>query len=58
MTDRTTEPYDDPQVDEDSNDDESTMEKAKKKLSEIIEAPDAAEYDETKTNPVTGQRRR
>jgi hypothetical protein len=58
MTDRTTEPYDDPQVDEDRNDDESTMEKAKKKLSEIIEAPDAAEYDETKTNPVTGQRRR
>ncbi len=37
--------------------DESLVEKAKDKLTELVEEPEGAEYDEGKTNPVTGQRR-
>lgn len=38
--------------------DESLMDKAKDKLADLVEAPEGADYDENKTNPVTGQRRR
>ncbi len=38
--------------------DESLMDKAKDKLADLVEAPEGADYDESKTNPVTGQPRR
>lgn len=37
--------------------DESLLDKAKDKLADLVDEPEAAEYDEGKTNPVTGQRR-
>ena len=37
--------------------DESLTEKLKGKAEELLDAPEAADYDTTKTNPVTGQRR-
>ena len=58
MTDRTTDPQLDSTKDENAEKDESVVEKAKDKLSEMVDAPDGADYDESKTNPVTGQRRR
>ena len=41
----------------DEPEDDSILDKAKDKLTELVDAPEAAEYDESKTNPVTGQRR-
>jgi hypothetical protein len=38
--------------------DESLVEKAKDKLADLVEEPEGADYDESKTNPVTGQPRR
>jgi hypothetical protein len=37
--------------------DESLVDKTKDKLTDLVDAPEAADYDEGKTNPVTGQRR-
>ena len=37
--------------------DESLLDKVKDKLADLVDEPEAAEYDEGKTNPVTGQRR-
>ena len=37
--------------------DESLVDKAKNKLADLVDAPEGADYDEGKTNPVTGQRR-
>ena len=38
--------------------DESLVDKAKDKLADLVEEPEGADYDESKTNPVTGQPRR
>jgi hypothetical protein len=37
--------------------DDSVLDRVKDKLADLVDAPEAAEYDEGKTNPVTGQRR-
>ena len=37
--------------------DDSMLDKVKDKLADLVDEPEAAEYDEGKTNPVTGQRR-
>jgi hypothetical protein len=37
--------------------DESLVDKAKDKLADLVEEPEGADYDESKTNPVSGQPR-
>lgn len=37
--------------------DEGLVEKLKERARDFVDAPEAADYDTTKTNPVTGQRR-
>ena len=58
MTDRTPDTQTDSTKDENAEKDESILEKAKDTLAEMFEVPEGADYDEGKTNPVTGQRRR
>lgn len=45
--------------DENDRDEESLVEKKqpRDKMGELVDAPRGAEYDEGKTNPVTGERR-
>ena len=58
MTDqqRTQQPNQEDQELDDPQDD-SILDKAKDKLSDLVDAPEAAEHDQGKTNPVTRQRR-
>jgi len=53
---RTQQPDHEDNVPHDPEDD-SLVDKAKDKLADLVEEPEAADYDEGKTNPVTGQRR-
>jgi len=54
---RTQQPSNDDQELHDPEDD-SLVDKAKDKLADLVEEPEAADYDESKTNPVSGQPRR
>ena len=53
---RTQQPDQEDQALDDPQDD-SMLDRVKDKLADLVDAPEAAEYDEGKTNPVTGQRR-
>jgi hypothetical protein len=53
---RTQQPTDDDHELHDPED-ESLVDKAKGKLADLVEEPGGADYDENKTNPVTGQPR-
>ncbi len=46
-----------PERDDGDGEVESLTEKLKGKVENLFDAPEAADYDTTKTNPVTGQRR-
>ena len=41
----------------DDSQDESLVDELKARTRDVVDAPEAADYDTTKTNPVTGQRR-
>ena len=53
---RTQQPDHEENVPHDPEDD-SLVDKAKDKLADLVDASEGADYDEGKTNPVTGQRR-
>ena len=53
---RTQRPDDDDYAIEDPEDD-SLLDRAKDALADLVDAPEGADYDEGKTNPVTGQPR-
>jgi hypothetical protein len=54
---RTQQPDSEDNALQENPEDESLVEKAKDKLTELVEEPEAGEHDEGKTNPVTGMRR-
>lgn len=58
MTDRSTDPELEPTDDEEREQGDSILERAKDKLADAVDAPEGADYDESATNPVTGQPRR
>ena len=43
--------------DENDKDDEGLLGRAKRKVDDVLDTPEGADYDTGRTNPVTGQRR-